>query len=63
MNTEITQLSEDQAEAFDRVAEVLRPAGIDIENGLLQPPQGGANKTLAITGKAGSGKTLLLAAL
>lgn len=63
MNTKITQLSEDQAEAFDRVAEVLRPAGIDIENGLLQPPQGGANKTLAITGKAGSGKTLLLAAL
>ena len=55
--------SEDQAEAHDRVAEMLRDAGIDIEAGRLLPPSGKGGGILAVTGKAGSGKTMLLAAL
>ncbi len=55
--------SEDQAEAHDRVADLLRAAGIDIEGGRLLPPSGKGGGILAVTGKAGSGKTMLLAAL
>lgn len=55
--------SDDQAEAHDRVAEMLREAGVDLDNGILLPPRDGKTKLMAITGKAGSGKTLLLAEL
>ena len=55
--------SEDQAEAHDRIAAMLRGAGVDIENGTLTPPREGDSSVMAVTGKAGSGKTLLLAAL
>ena len=55
--------SEDQAEAHDRIAEALRSAGIDLENSLLTPPREGKSSVMAVVGKAGSGKTLLLAAL
>ncbi|MEM6940392.1 MAG: AAA family ATPase [Pseudomonadota bacterium] len=56
--------SEDQAGAYDAVTEMLRSAGIDIgDNLLMPPPGGGADQVLAVTGKAGSGKTLLLAEL
>jgi len=55
--------SDDQAAAHDAVAEMLRLAGVDLDGGLLKPPQGGADQVMAITGKAGSGKTLLLAEL
>lgn len=55
--------SEDQAAAHDAVAEMLREAGIDLDDGLLLPPRDGKTKIMAITGKAGSGKTLLLAEL
>src|SRR6056297_869057 len=55
--------SEDQAAAHDRVAEMLRAAGVDLENGLVLPPRDGKADIMAITGKAGSGKTLLLAEL
>lgn len=55
--------SDDQAAAFDSVAEMLRHAGIDLDDNLLMPPAGGADQVLAVTGKAGSGKTLLLAEL
>ncbi|MDX1782385.1 MAG: AAA family ATPase [Thalassovita sp.] len=57
------QFSHDQAEAYDRIAEVLRSAGVDLEDGILTPPQDGKTRVLAVTGKAGSGKTLLLAEL
>ncbi len=57
------QFSEDQAEAFDRVAELLRGAGVDIEAGQLTPLAEGKSNTLAVIGKAGSGKTMLLARL
>jgi exodeoxyribonuclease-5 len=61
--TTALSLSDDQAGAFDSVTEMLRSAGIDLEDALLSPPKGAATAVMAITGKAGSGKTLLLAEL
>ena len=55
--------SEDQAEAHDRVAAELLSAGIDLDNGELVPPTEGKTSVLAVMGKAGSGKTMLLASL
>ncbi|MBQ0809273.1 AAA family ATPase, partial [Roseovarius sp.] len=55
--------SPDQAEAHDRIAAALRVVGVDIDTGLLTPPREGKGAVMAVTGKAGSGKTLLLAAL
>ncbi|EAQ24582.1 MULTISPECIES: ATP-dependent DNA helicase [unclassified Roseovarius] len=55
--------SPDQAEAHDRIAEALRTVGVDLDSGVLTPPREGKRAVLAVTGKAGSGKTLLLAAL
>ncbi|PIE07663.1 MAG: ATPase [Rhodobacterales bacterium] len=56
------RFSEDQAEAHDRVAELLRGAGVDIDDGTTRPAGRGSG-VLAVVGKAGSGKTLLLAEL
>lgn len=61
MQVPLTQFSEDQAEAFDRIAEVLKSAGVDIEESLTTPRNDGGTNTLAVIGKAGSGKTMLLA--
>ncbi|MDR5653676.1 ATP-dependent DNA helicase [Ruixingdingia sedimenti] len=56
--------SDDQAEAHDRVAALLYDAGIDLDDGTASPPgEGQGGGVLAITGKAGSGKTMLLAEL
>ena len=55
--------SDDQAEAHDRIADMLRTAGVDLDEGLVLPAREGQSKTMAVVGKAGSGKTLLLAAL
>ncbi|WP_299847098.1 AAA family ATPase [uncultured Roseovarius sp.] len=55
--------SHDQADAHDRITEALRSAGIDLDEGLLTPPRDGKDSVMAVVGKAGSGKTLLLAAL
>ena len=55
--------SDDQAEAFDAVAEILRSSGIDLEDNLLTPLSDGQSSVAAVIGKAGSGKTLLLAQL
>ncbi len=63
MNAPALALSSDQAEAWDAVAVLLRQAGVDLDDSLLQPPQSEAQAVMAITGKAGSGKTMLLAAL
>ena len=59
------QFSEDQAEAHDRVAELLAGAGVDLLEGTLTPPRDGdgGSRVLAVVGKAGSGKTMLLARL
>jgi exodeoxyribonuclease-5 len=61
MNMSALTYSDDQAAAFDAVAEMLRTSGIDLEDSLLMPSPGGADQVMAVTGKAGSGKTLLLA--
>ncbi|MCM2563488.1 ATP-dependent helicase [Lutimaribacter sp. EGI FJ00015] len=55
--------SEDQAAAFDNIAEALRGVGVDIEDGSLTPLAPGKSRVMAVLGKAGSGKTLLLAQL
>ena len=55
--------SDDQAEAFDRVAAELYAHGIDLTEGALTPMAEGKPSVLAVVGKAGSGKTLLLANL
>lgn len=54
------QFSEDQAEAYDRIAAALLKAGVDLANGSTLP-EGGGKDLLAVLGKAGSGKTMLLA--
>jgi len=55
--------STDQAEAWDAIAEDLRGAGIDLDDSLLTPPLSDRSSVLAVVGKAGSGKTMLLAEL
>jgi exodeoxyribonuclease-5 len=55
--------SSDQAEAFDSVAAMLAGHGVDIEAETITPISDGQSGVLAITGTAGSGKTMLLSAL
>ncbi|MBL3562111.1 ATP-dependent DNA helicase [Rhodovulum sulfidophilum] len=57
------RFSDDQAEAHDRVTELLRGFGVDLDEGAHSARTEGKTGVLAITGKAGSGKTLLLAEL
>ena len=57
------QFSEDQAEAYDRVSDLLARAGIDLENALAGAAPVDSQQTIAVLGKAGSGKTMLLAKL
>lgn len=57
------QFSDDQAEAYDAVADLLLRAGIDLVEGVAQPAPTDSQQTIAILGKAGSGKTMLLAKL
>ena len=62
--SEITpQFSEDQAEAWDRISAALANAGVDLVEGVSLPTKDINQTTLAVMGKAGSGKTMLLAAL
>ncbi len=63
MSVPALALSDDQAEAYDLVAEVLREAGIDLDDGVATPRAGKREQVLAVLGKAGTGKTLLLAEL
>jgi exodeoxyribonuclease-5 len=63
MSLPAKELSDDQAEAWDRVAEMLRGAGIDLDNAMLSADAPGGPSVLALVGKAGSGKTLLMAEL
>ena len=62
MTKELTY-SDDQAAAYDAVCTMLKSAGISLEDDLLMPPKGDKPQVMAVTGKAGSGKTLLLAEL
>lgn len=62
-NVPAITFSDDQAEAHDRIADVLRGACVDIDDGTTMPPVEGKQSVLAVTGKAGSGKTMLLASV
>ncbi len=62
MTTLPIQFSDDQAAAYDSVTEMLRLAGVDLDDSLMQSPKGEGG-VMALIGKAGSGKTLLLAEL
>lgn len=53
-------LSPDQADAWDALAETFLAAGIDMTAEEIHPPQPGKGRVMAVIGKAGSGKTLLL---
>ncbi len=55
--------SQDQADAHARIAGALQASGIDLAAGQLTAPRAGRDGVMAVVGKAGSGKTLLLAAL
>jgi len=58
------QFSDDQAEAYDRVSALLGAAGVDLIEATLTPPrETGGDASLAVVGKAGSGKTMLLSRL
>ncbi len=57
------QFSEDQAEAYDAISEVLKLSGVDLDNATLTPQSDGKLHVLAVLGKAGSGKTMLLSKL
>jgi len=57
------QFSDDQAVAYDRVAEALGKVGIDLISGTTLPPGSRNGGVTAVVGKAGSGKTALLAKL
>ena len=63
MNAPMMVFSDDQAEAWDNVAAALRQSGVDLDDSLLQPPQSETTSVMAVIGKAGSGKTMLLARL
>ena len=52
-----------QTDAYDAVTTALKSAGVDLENKVLLPNAENTEQILAILGKAGSGKTLLLANL
>lgn len=56
--------SDDQALAWDRLAEVLARSGVHLDDEATEPRDEDApGRVLAVLGKAGSGKTLLLAEL
>ncbi|HQU66948.1 MAG TPA: AAA family ATPase [Albidovulum sp.] len=57
------RFSDDQAVAWDRIADLLDGAGVDLLNAELRPDAQGGRGLLAVVGKAGSGKTMLLAQL
>ncbi|MGB0497162.1 MAG: ATP-dependent DNA helicase [Rubricella sp.] len=63
MRTPPLELSPDQAAARDALALALESAGVDIAKGRIAPPGKGGGGVVAILGKAGSGKTALLADL
>ena len=60
---ETPPLSEEQQTAWDRIAAVLSESGVDLARGTASEREDDDGRVLAVTGKAGSGKTLLLARL
>ena len=60
MNELAVTFSDDQAQAWDALASELAGQGIDLANGTLTPAADGKPMVMAVMGKAGSGKTMLL---
>ncbi|WP_375261186.1 ATP-dependent RecD-like DNA helicase [Palleronia sp.] len=56
-------LSPDQSRARAMVHDLLRNAGVDLDQAKLTPLQEGRSSVMGVTGKAGSGKTMLLSTL
>ncbi len=56
-------LSADQSEAWDRVATILDGAGVSLSEETTRPAAEGRQSVVAVLGRAGTGKTLLLARL
>ncbi len=63
MDAPLPILSADQSAARDRVAALLADAGISLDAAQAGPLPEGRSQVMGITGKAGSGKTLLLSDL
>lgn len=63
MSVPALQFSDDQAEAWDQIAKALHKAGVDLVDGTCLPAPDSDHTVMAVTGKAGSGKTMLLANL
>lgn len=63
MNAPALTFSADQAEAWDVLATMLRKAGVDIDMGEVLPAEDPEPAVAAVLGRAGSGKTMLLAQL
>jgi exodeoxyribonuclease-5 len=63
MTVPALQFSLDQADAFDRISEALKGFGVDLDEQILTPASDGKSRVMAVLGKAGSGKTLLLSEL
>ncbi|MEI6098043.1 MAG: AAA family ATPase [Alphaproteobacteria bacterium] len=63
MTQDVVIFSDDQAEAYDRVSGELLTMGIDLAGSGLLPRSERKASVLAVVGKAGSGKTMLLASL
>lgn len=57
------QFSDDQAEIYDTLTEVLKGAGVDLLEEEITLPEAPKESVTAVLGKAGSGKTMLLAHL
>lgn len=63
MNTQTptrVTFSEDQAEAWDQLTALMQSVGVNVDDALLTPMSDGKCQVMAVLGKAGSGKTLLL---
>ncbi|QBX99601.1 ATPase [Rhodophyticola sp. CCM32] len=63
MSSPAISFSDDQASAYDAITDMLRSAGVDLDRDMLTPMSDGQSAVMAVIGKAGSGKTLLLAHL
>ncbi|MEM8570513.1 MAG: AAA family ATPase [Pseudomonadota bacterium] len=57
------EFSPDQQQAWGRIEALLAASGVDLSKSELSPEAGDTSPTLAVVGRAGSGKTMLLAAL
>ena len=52
MSQTLISYSEDQAQAYDTITEILRSAGVDLTDGRVTPPPAGKDSVAAVIGKA-----------